>query len=89
MDELDLAKFMIMVNTHEAKSKLSALLAAIEENGEVVLICRNGKPVAQMTAAKGIALNRLKPDPTRKVTFAPGFDPSEAATEDDWPEECR
>jgi antitoxin (DNA-binding transcriptional repressor) of toxin-antitoxin stability system len=33
------AKFMIMVDTREAKTKLSALLAAVEEKGEVVLIC--------------------------------------------------
>src|SRR5437763_13396892 len=57
--KLDLAKLMIMVNTHEAKSKLSALLAAIEEKGEVVVICRNGKPVAEMKAAPAMPLNRL------------------------------
>lgn len=37
---------MIRVNTHEAKLRLSALLAAVEKKGERVLICRNGKPVA-------------------------------------------
>ena len=39
---------MIVVNTHEAKTKLSSLLAAVEEKGEVVRICRNGKPVAEI-----------------------------------------
>ena len=39
---------MIRVNTHEAKTKLSALLASVEEEGEVVLICRNGRPVAEL-----------------------------------------
>jgi antitoxin (DNA-binding transcriptional repressor) of toxin-antitoxin stability system len=71
---------MITVNTHEAKSKLSALLAAVEEKGEVVLICRNGKPVAEMKAVKPAVRNRLKPDPALKVTFAPGFKPTEPAT---------
>jgi antitoxin (DNA-binding transcriptional repressor) of toxin-antitoxin stability system len=81
---------MITVNTHEAKSKLSQLLAAVEEKGEVVLICRNGKPVAEMKAVQGKAVgDRLTPDPALKVTFAPGFDPTEAATEEDWPEEYR
>jgi antitoxin (DNA-binding transcriptional repressor) of toxin-antitoxin stability system len=80
---------VITVNTHEAKTKLSALLAAIEEKGEVVLICRNGEPVAEMRAAKPLRPNRLKPDPSLKVSFAPGFDPAEPAMEEDWPEECR
>jgi prevent-host-death family protein len=39
---------MLRVNTHEAKTKLSALLAVVEEEGEVVLICRNGRPVAEL-----------------------------------------
>ena len=39
---------MITVNTHEAKTRLSALLAAVEEEGEVVLVCRNGRPVAEL-----------------------------------------
>jgi len=38
---------MITVNTHEAKTTLSTLLAAVEERGENVIICRNGKPVAR------------------------------------------
>jgi len=86
--ELDLAKSMITVNTHEAKSKLSKLLAAVEDKHEVVLICRNGKPIAEMKAVKA-ATGRLTPDPALKVTFAPGFDPTEPATEEDWPEENR
>jgi antitoxin (DNA-binding transcriptional repressor) of toxin-antitoxin stability system len=80
---------MITVNTHEAKSKLSALLAAVEERGEVVLICRNGKPVAEMKAARPAVHNRLEPEPALKVVFAPGFDPTEPATEEDWPGENR
>ncbi len=80
---------MITVNTHEAKTRLSKLLAAVEEKGEVVLICRNGKPVAEMKAVKAPPRRLLKPDPSLKVTFAPGFDPTEPATEEDWPEACR
>ena len=37
----------ITVNTHEAKSKLSKLLAEVERGGEVV-IARAGKPVARL-----------------------------------------
>lgn len=85
---LDLAKSMITVNTHKAKSQLSKLLAAVEEEGEVVLICRNGKPVAEMKAVMP-AGDRLKADRGLKVKFAPGFQPTEPATEKDWPEEAR
>ena len=51
---------MMQVNTHEAKTRLSTLLAAVESTGEVVVICRNGKPVAE--------LRRIEPalDPLRK-----------------------
>ena len=79
---------MTTVNTHEAKSKLSKLLAAIEEDGEAVLICRNGKPVAEMKAVNPVR-DRLTPDPALEVSLAPGFDPTEPATVEDWPEECR
>lgn len=38
---------MILVNVHEAKSQLSALLLAVEK-GEEVVIARNGAPIAQL-----------------------------------------
>lgn len=38
---------MRQVNVHEAKSQLSRLLQAVEE-GEEILIARNGKPVAKL-----------------------------------------
>jgi antitoxin (DNA-binding transcriptional repressor) of toxin-antitoxin stability system len=79
---------MITVNTHQAKSQLSKLLAAVQDDGEVVLICRNGKPVAEMKAVEAVR-TRLESDPALRVMFAPGFNPAEPATEEDWPEECR
>ncbi|MBN1308021.1 MAG: type II toxin-antitoxin system Phd/YefM family antitoxin [Chitinispirillaceae bacterium] len=39
---------MISVNTHEAKTRLSELLATIEAKEEIIVICRNGAPVAEM-----------------------------------------
>jgi len=42
---------MIIVNTHEAKSRLSELLQRVEK-GEEVLIARSGKPVARLTAVE-------------------------------------
>jgi len=38
---------MILINTHEAKAKLSEYLAAVEA-GEVVQICRRNVPIAQL-----------------------------------------
>lgn len=43
---------MTVVNVHEAKTKLSKLLAEVEAGGEVV-IARNGKPVARLTPVDG------------------------------------
>ncbi|HET7387622.1 MAG TPA: type II toxin-antitoxin system prevent-host-death family antitoxin [Nocardioidaceae bacterium] len=40
---------MLTVNVHEAKTRLSELLARVE-NGEQVVIARAGKPVARLDA---------------------------------------
>lgn len=50
---------MITVNTHEAKTNLSSLLAQIEENHETIRVCRNGKPIADIIPIKK-ALDPLK-----------------------------
>jgi prevent-host-death family protein len=39
---------MKTLNIHEAKTKLSSVLASVAEKGEKYLICRNGKPVADL-----------------------------------------
>jgi prevent-host-death family protein len=81
---------MITVNTHEAKSRLSALLAVVEEKGETILICRNGKPVAELTSVSPPAVSRLKPNPDLKPLWvAPEFDPTAPVSEAEWPEENR
>ena len=41
---------MRTVNVHQSKPTLSALLAEIEDHGEVVILCRNGKSVAELRA---------------------------------------
>ena len=43
---------MATVNVHEAKTHLSRLLARVEE-GEEVVIARNGKPVARLVRCEG------------------------------------
>ena len=77
---------MFQVNTHEAKTQLSALLKEVEEHGRVVKICRNGKPIAELRpiAAK---VNPLRMNPKLKVIFK--ADPVLPLDEDDWPEEFR
>ena len=45
---------MAVVNVHEAKTTLSALLARAQA-GEDIVIARNGKPVARLTALPGQA----------------------------------
>lgn len=79
---------MIKVNTHEAKTNLSKLLAAVENKSEVILICRNGKPIAEVRAVKTTG-PEFTVSPELKVTLAKGFNPVEPASEEDWPEEFR
>lgn len=82
---------MITVNMHEAKTRLSELVKAVEEKRETILLCRGGNPVAKISAVKKQAQrrDRLKPDPRLKVTFAPGYNPVEPLSDDEWPEESR
>jgi prevent-host-death family protein len=42
---------MIVVNMHEAKSRLSELVRLVE-SGEKVVLARNGTPVAELVRAK-------------------------------------
>ena len=77
---------MITVNAKQAEIEISDLLRAVEEKGETVQICRNGKPVAH--------LSKPPPGPFRihpelKVVFAPGFDPTEPLSEEEWPSDSR
>ena len=51
---------MVKVNTHEAKTRLSELLAAVETRGEIVILCRAGRPVAEIRPL------RRRRDPLRK-----------------------
>lgn len=83
----DLAKLshMIKVNTHEAKSKLSALIKRVEK-GEWVRICRNGYPIADLRPIIR-AKNPLKQDASLAVRFAES--PVAPLGEDEWPESAR
>lgn len=81
---------MIAVNMHEAKTRLSELVKAVEERNETVVLCRDGKPVAEIrrrTARR--AARRLTPDPRFTVTFARGYSPDEPLADDEWPKILR
>jgi prevent-host-death family protein len=75
---------MKTLNTHQAKTHLSAVLAEVEQRGETFLICRNGRPVADLVPHR--KRDRLAPDPVMsKITIQ--YDPTEPLTEAEWPEE--
>jgi prevent-host-death family protein len=77
---------MKIVNIHEAKTKLSALLAEMEETGEKVLICRHGKPIADLVPHH--KRSRLEPHPVMgKIRI--NYNPIEPLAEDEWPESSR
>ncbi len=82
---------MITASMHEAKSRLSELVKAVEETGEIVVLQRNGKPVAEIRPylpPKKIRRD-LRPEPSLRPILAPGYDPAEPLSDDEWPEDCR
>lgn len=71
------------VNIHEAKTKLSALLLDVEQKGETFLICRNGKPVAELVPHK--KKDRLTYHPAlSKIKIQ--YDPTEGLSNEEWGE---
>jgi prevent-host-death family protein len=77
---------MKTVNVHEAKTNFSRLLAQLEKNGEPVVICRNGKPVADLVPCK--RRSRLKTDP-KLSRIKIKYDPTELLSEGEWPSASR
>jgi antitoxin (DNA-binding transcriptional repressor) of toxin-antitoxin stability system len=82
---------MVTANMHEAKTRLSELVKLVEERDEVVVLCRNGKPVAEIRKRREAPQSRrnLKPDPKLRPALAPGYDPDEPLSPDEWPEELK
>jgi prevent-host-death family protein len=77
---------MKSVNVHEAKSTLSSLLAEVERCGTRIVICRNGKPVADLIPHRRI--DRRKPD-AKLGKIKIKYDPVEELAEEDWPPNLR
>jgi antitoxin (DNA-binding transcriptional repressor) of toxin-antitoxin stability system len=81
---------MVRVNMHEAKSRLSELVRAVEERNETVVLCRDGVEVAEIRRRPQRRRSRdLTPDPRFRVELAPGYDPAEPLADDEWPSENR
>ena len=76
---------MILINTHEAKTKLSKLINLVMKNNEIVRICRNDKPVAELVAIDN-TIDPLKQHPEiKKVKIL--YNPVQPLSADEWPEE--
>jgi len=81
---------MITVNMDEAKTRLSELVKAVEERNETVVLCRDGREVAEIRRRNTRRQRRnLAPDPRFRVDLARGYQPTEPLTEDEWPGDPR
>ena len=74
---------MKTINMHEAKTRLSKVVEEITRTGEVYLLCRNGKPVAELRAYSPPE-NILEVDPALAVEFLE--DPTRPMDPGEWPE---
>ena len=75
---------MRSLNVHEAKTNLSGLLAEIERKGTAFVICRNGKPVADLVPHRPV--DRMQPD-KRLGALKIKYDPTEELSSEEWQEE--
>ena len=81
---------MITVNMHEAKTRLSELVKAVEERNETVVLCRDGREVAEIRRrVKRRPIRNLTRDSRFQVELAPGYRPTEPLSEDEWPDRSR
>ena len=78
---------MITINTHEAKTRLSELLARVESQHETVIICRHGHPVAELRSWVGERKPLVQNANLKNVKFLE--DPILPIDISDWPEEQR
>ena len=79
---------MKYVNTHEAKTQLSKLIAAARA-GEEIVICQAGKPVARLAAYESVRKKPRLGAGKDKVILRPGWDSPETDAEIAEPESGR
>lgn len=72
---------MKTVNVHEAKTRFFALLAEIEQKRSRIVICRNGKPVADLIPHQ----TEVSMEPDKKLgAIGIQYDPIEEASAEEW-----
>lgn len=72
---------------HEAKTRLSELVKAVEERNETVVLCRDGREVAEIRRRITRRRRRdLTPETRFRVEYAPGYRPTEPLADDEWPD---
>jgi prevent-host-death family protein len=74
---------MKQVNVHEAKTRLSRLLQEVED-GEEIVIARNGKPVARLVRHQPAREPRKPGSAKGKIWIAPDFDARDEQIERDF-----
>jgi len=72
------------LSINEAKSGFFSVLNEIEEKGEMFVICRNGKPIANLIPHS--RKSRRLPHPVMSAVRI-NYDPTEILSQDEWPEE--
>jgi antitoxin (DNA-binding transcriptional repressor) of toxin-antitoxin stability system len=77
---------MKTVNVHEAKTNFSSMLSGVESDSETVVICRNGKPVADLVPQKRVSRIKTHPE-LSKISFL--YDPVAPLSNDEWPDAAR
>lgn len=77
---------MMSVNIHEAKTHLSKLLNEIEINKQKIRICRNGRPIAEISPISVVQRSPLERCPALQGVKM-YYDPTQPLTEDEWPSE--
>lgn len=78
---------MVVVNTHEAKTRLSELIAKVEETGEHIVLCRSGKPVAEIVPIQKTVRKFQDPVPEYLKIKILGDVITPAMPIEEWPEE--
>ena len=74
---------MVTVNIHEAKTRLSELISRVERQHEMVVICRNGVPVAELLPRSKVKDPFRQSSKLKKVVYHE--DPTLPLSEGDWP----
>jgi prevent-host-death family protein len=76
----------LTVNIHEAKTQLSQLLSQVVKDGQSIVICNRGKPVADLCPHRPRV--RTTPHPCLS-RLQLKYDPTEPLQPDEWPPEAQ